>query len=116
MECLKCGRETAGAEVFCTECLKEMEKNPVNSNTPVVIHHRKEPQRRTPQKKAPKSEEVIAGLNRKVQRLRAAVAVLALLLTVSLAAMGYLVWAERDDLDIGFNYGTITYPSEGGNR
>jgi len=116
MECLKCGRETVDKEVFCAECLKGMKNSPVSSSTPVVIHQRPEPQRKAPLKKAPKPEEVIAGLNQKIKRLSISLAVMSLLFAIAAGALGYVVWAEMEDMDIGSNYSTVTFPDEGGNH
>ena len=48
MNCLKCGKETVGNQVFCDECLEVMKQNPVKPGTPVQIPVRKS---RTPDKK-----------------------------------------------------------------
>lgn len=116
MECLKCGRETAGSEVFCAECLKSMENSPVKVNSPVVIPHRDARQRRAPQKKTPKPEEIIAGLNQKIKRLRVALCVIGALFVLSTCALGYLVWDSINETDLGSNYSTVISPDEGGSR
>lgn len=50
MNCMKCGNETQGDQVFCAECLAEMEKYPVKPGIVVQIpvqppkkqpHHRR---------------------------------------------------------------------------
>ena len=116
MECLKCGRETAGKETFCTECLKEMEKFPVNSGTPVVIPKREEPRRQVPQKKAPKPEEIIAGLNQTIHRLRVALCIVSILLALTAAGLGFSIWYDGDAPEAGFNYSTVIHPAEETNR
>ena len=116
MECLKCGRETAGADVFCGDCLSEMEKHPVPSNTPIMIHSRKEPQRKAPSRKQQKSEEVISQLLQQLHRLRVAVAVLSLLLFAALVALGYAVFTGEDIPDLGSNYSSVTYPFDSEKR
>ena len=35
--CMKCGREMAAGRAFCEECLTDMERYPVASDTPVII-------------------------------------------------------------------------------
>ena len=42
MECMKCGRETPSDQVFCEECLAEMEKYPVKPGTVVLLPRRRE--------------------------------------------------------------------------
>lgn len=112
MECLKCGRETAGNEVFCSECLKEMEKNPVPSNTPVVLHNRAETPRKAVHKKTQKQDVVIDQLHKQIHRLHIWVTVLVILLVAALGALGYGAWAMGDELDLGSNYSSITSASE----
>lgn len=116
MECLKCGRETSGKEVFCADCLKDMERSPVSSSTPVVLYQRDEPQRKMPQRKAPKPEEIIAGLNKRIRGLWIALSVLSLLFAITAGALGFMIWRELEDEDIGSNYSTVISPDEGGSR
>ena len=42
MQCLKCGRETEGTNVFCKACLEQMSARPVRPGTPVTIYPRPE--------------------------------------------------------------------------
>ena len=116
MECLKCGRETPGKEIFCAECLNDMEKFPVKTGTPVVIPKREEPRRQVPQKKAPKPEEIIAGLHQTIHRLRVALCIVSILLALTAAGLGLSIWYDVEDPEPGFNYSTVTFPTEGGNR
>lgn len=37
MQCMKCGREISGGQVFCQECLEEMEKYPVDPDVVVTL-------------------------------------------------------------------------------
>ena len=37
MNCMKCGREVAEGQVFCSECMENMEQEPIKMNTPVLI-------------------------------------------------------------------------------
>ena len=89
MNCMKCGRELKGEQVFCAECLEGMEKYPVKPGTPVTLPGRKflEEKKRAPKKRTPKPEE-------RIQHLRTAVKWLILLLLVALlafAAVGALL-------------------------
>lgn len=51
MQCMKCGREIPAGDVFCQECLADMEKYPVKPGTVVHIpnqtqHNRRQQERR----------------------------------------------------------------------
>ena len=77
MNCLKCGRETASEQIFCQECLVEMEKYPVKPGTVVQLPQRKDtPAMRRVKRRSLSSEEHIRQLQRRVR-------VLALLLFLS---------------------------------
>ena len=71
MHCLKCGRETDENQVFCQECLLDMEKHPVDSNEVVLLPQRpaapaaKKPARR----RTVTPEERIIYLKRRVRLL-----------------------------------------------
>lgn len=69
MECLRCSKKTEGLNVFCPECLEEMEKHPVKPGTVVHIPHRQEtelPRR----KKEPTIEEQLAMTEKKIENLQ----------------------------------------------
>ena len=40
MSCMKCGKKLGESQVFCDECLKKMEKSPVNPNIAVNLPQR----------------------------------------------------------------------------
>lgn len=115
MECMKCGRETAEGEIFCKECLTQMKKYPVQTNTPVVIPKREELRRKAPQKKVPKPEEQIAHMNQIIVRLRKWISILSVLLVLTALALGYVIWSHSEDPEMGSNYSTITDSEEGEN-
>ena len=69
MDCMKCGRKTQDNNVFCPDCLADMEKHPVRQDTPVILPQRKNSPWKTPQKKNVKAEEQIAQLQLKLKRL-----------------------------------------------
>ena len=70
MNCMRCGREILDEQVFCPECLEEMKKCPVRSDTPVRIPRRPDPvAHRTVRKKAPPEEEQIRSLKKRVRIL-----------------------------------------------
>ena len=37
MSCLRCGKNTEAPEVFCAECLAEMDQQPVKPGTPIQL-------------------------------------------------------------------------------
>ncbi len=92
MNCIKCGRETQGGQVFCQDCQAEMEKYPVKPGTPLVLPSRPA---QPPVKKKParrrnlRPEEQVPILKGKVRWLTAAliVAILAFLLAAALLVL-----------------------------
>ena len=65
MNCMKCGRETLGENVFCQDCLTEMEKYPVQPGTVVLLPRRKDSSsKKTTKRHTPAPEELIANLRR----------------------------------------------------
>lgn len=92
MNCLKCGREMEENNAFCSDCLNEMAKHPVNPNTVVVLpSHRRAPVRKTvpSRRRAPSQQELLRKYRRRCRRLAIATAVLTLLLA---AAIGLSAW------------------------
>ena len=71
MNCLKCGRETVSEQVFCEDCLAEMEKYPVKPGTAVKLPERREPSafRRTVKRRTVPLEEQVKILKSRLYRL-----------------------------------------------
>ena len=107
MNCMKCGRETRGEDVFCQDCLTEMKKYPVDPGTVVLLPRRKDPSAKKALKRhTPPPEELIDILRR--QR-----AILLFLLLVSLAAILTMFeptmhYIRDEHYEIGQNYSTVT--------
>ena len=106
MYCMRCGREIGEGEVFCSECLAEMEKYPVKPGTAVrlpqrsaVPHQRKA----APRKKQPTPEEINAKL-RKLLRLFIALWLVTLLVAAALAYPAYQYVIEENHFLPGQNY------------
>lgn len=116
MECMKCGRETSGGEIFCQDCLAQMEKYPVSINAPVVIHKREDVQRKASHKKTLKPEEQITRLSRTVLHLRRLVLVFAALFVLTAGILVYVLSSHSDDPEMGSNYSTVIDPTEKGDR
>ncbi len=83
MNCLKCGRKMAPGLVFCEECQTEMEKYPVDPETPVILPNRAHA---APPKRARirRPEEVSATLRRWIRFLVALCSILTISLTVTI--------------------------------
>ena len=89
MPCMKCGKEVSEDQVFCEECLAEMERYPVKPDTPVLLPNRAPiaPQRkRRSQPRVRKPEEQLAAL-RKTNRLLCVI----LLLLLAVATVSVLL-------------------------
>ena len=117
MNCMKCGREIEETQVFCAECLAEMEKYPVKPGTVVQLPARsttvpiRKPARRRPQMPP---EEQIKYLKKRVWILRF---LLTLTTALLITATGFLIWRmNEEDVKIlpGQNYITeeTTEPTE----
>lgn len=75
MNCMRCGVQTEGKEVFCADCLDSMEKYPVSPGTPVHLPMRTTlPEMKKPPKKKRENstEEQISRLRNMVRKLSAA--------------------------------------------
>lgn len=115
MNCMKCGREIEESQVFCPECLAEMEKYPVKPGTVVQLPHtpsyqitKKPPQRR---KAAPPLEEQIKVL-RKWARMLAIALVLAIALLAGVGYMAIQQYIEMENKVLpGQNYSTDVTPT-----
>ncbi len=81
MNCMKCGNIIAADQVFCESCLAEMEKYPVDPDTPVMLPPRSgsTTQKRSPVRRSRKPEE-------QIRTLRGLIAILSVLLIAALIA------------------------------
>ena len=65
MHCMRCGRELTLGQVFCKECLADMNQHPVDPTTPVVIPPAPPVNtNRRPARKTRKPEEQLSRLRR----------------------------------------------------
>ena len=90
MACMKCGRKTAGAQAFCEECLARADQYPVDPAEPIILHPRKA---EVPTKKKHGQKRFQRSPEEQVVRLRAVSRRLAVLLCLSLLALGLAVAA-----------------------
>ena len=114
MDCLKCGRQTQTKNVFCPACLGDMSNYPVKQDTPVILPHPRNQERRLQPKPALKPEAVIAQLQLKLKRLWISVAVLAIFLTAVSGALVVMLYRQINPPDLGSNYSTFSSTEETG--
>ena len=108
MNCLKCGRETTAEQVFCENCLLEMEKYPVKPGTAVKLPSPREATtfRRTVKRRTISPEEQVRSLKKRVLHLTVALlACIALVLLLARPALSHLL---EDHYKKGQNYNVIT--------
>lgn len=108
MECLKCGRQTKERNVFCDECLAEMERYPVKPDTPVVLPKRQIRERKNHTKKPTRNEEIIEQLQRRLRMMRRGIAALTVLLVLVTVLLTIQLIEKWNREEIGSNYSTIT--------
>ena len=108
MNCMKCGQELTQNGVFCSDCLLEMEKYPVDPGTVVLLPRRKESsiQKKQIKRHVPSPEEQIATL-------RTRVTFLILLLALCIAAIVLMFepamhYIRDEHFEIGQNYSSVT--------
>ena len=89
MQCMRCGREKAIGQVFCKECLADMEQHPVDPSTPVVLPtpiKATAPRRST--RKTRKPEEQLSRLRRTMTGMLILFIILILAATALIYSMG----------------------------
>lgn len=108
MNCMKCGREVTEDGVFCTDCLLEMEKYPVDPGTVVLLPRRRETviQKKQPKRHGPTPEEQIASLRKRIL-------VLTLLLIACITAVVLMFeptmhYVREEHFEIGQNYSSVS--------
>ena len=89
MQCLKCGREIDPEQVFCADCLAEMEKYPVKPGTVVHIPHRP-PQSSV--KKPTAHRYPAASPEEQVKKLKKRVSALSFALFLAVSVIAAIVW------------------------
>ena len=95
MNCMKCGAEIKGEQVFCDECLTQMARYPVRPNVVVQLPPQQDslPSRK---RRVQKKERDLAEQNR---HLRAWIRWLSLLLVVALLGFGLMAFLLLQYLD-----------------
>ena len=107
MQCLRCGRETEGEQVFCFLCETTMMKHPVKPNTVVTIPERSIRERVSTPRRTVRTEEDTDQLRRTILQLRLWVC---MLMAALMLCVGVLTWQEltrEEKPAIGQNYTSI---------
>ena len=94
MNCMKCGMETEAEQVFCQECLQEMEKYPVRPETVVFLPRRQE----TFAVKAPLGRRRTIPAEEQLQTLKRRIRILTGLWLVTLAALAAMAYPAMKEL------------------
>lgn len=107
MNCMRCGTKILPNAVFCDECLADMEKHPVDPDTPVNLPRREKQQvTKRAKKRFQKPEDQIHAFRKLIAWLMTLIIILAIALTISV----YLLVAHPNQSDNsrlpGQNYGT----------
>lgn len=119
MNCMRCGKETEGKDVFCPTCLEDMAQHPVKPGTAIHIPVRQEAPIKKPAKKIKEltPEEQLDNAQNAMQILL--ITVLGLLTTLIIIASVFFyvislpeAQPEQTQAPMGRNY-TITTPAEG---
>ena len=115
MNCLKCGREISDKDVFCPDCLADMEKYPVKPGTAVHIPVRREEPAapsKQPKKKALTPEQQVVKLRKKLNRLRVTLILLLLLILLGVLGGLQLLKIAYESMPKGQNYSAAEDPTE----
>ena len=97
MSCMKCGKEVSEGQVFCQECLAEMEKYPVKPGTPLPlpIRPREAVVHKRSYRKSRKPEEQIVSLRRWLSILCVICWILLIALTLAVMVIMQLMGNPR---------------------
>lgn len=110
MKCMKCGREQDSEQVFCNDCLVEMEKYPVNPNASVYLPLRRDASHtRKPQTRRSRlsPEEQVKVLKKRLWFL-SGILIVTLVLLIAMIQPTVEYFIRRYNLQPGQNYSTIT--------
>lgn len=114
MNCLKCGRETIGEQIFCEDCLLVMQKYPVKPGTAVKLPDRRETtsfRRAVKRRPTVSPEEQIRVLRKRVSHLT--IGLILALLTVAALIYPTISYLMEEHYKPGQNYNVVvtTEPS-----
>ncbi|MBQ9167695.1 MAG: hypothetical protein IJX67_04715 [Oscillospiraceae bacterium] len=117
MRCMRCGRETEANQVFCPDCLKDMEKYPVKPGTSVQIPNRSshEPVRK-PRPKSPGPEEQIARLRHALQVVLLVLIAVLMAFAITAGLLIHTLNQPDNTVPLGQNFGSVQTPGTSGDR
>ena len=106
MNCMKCGRETKDDQVFCQDCLRIMQRYPVQPGTVVFL-----PRRREPGVKKTVKRHVVSA-EEQIRKLRKQLTILWIVLVICIAAIVMMInptlhYALDKHVEIGQNYTAV---------
>ena len=110
MNCIKCGREIKDPQVFCEDCLADMERYPVKPNITVQLPVRPPAapsKKKNCRKKYTKPEDQIRHLKFQQKCLLVALFVSLIAFVLTAAMLLYLLEEEEISYAPGQNYGSI---------
>lgn len=111
MKCMKCGRKIDDTQVFCEDCLLDMEKFPIKPGTVVQLPKRSET---SGAKKANSRRRGNLSLEEQVKLLKKRIHLLTAALVLALALIAVLAFftvehlVENPDFLPGQNYSAVT--------
>lgn len=108
MQCLKCGKKTAGKQVFCDDCLLVMQDYPVKPGTPVHLPKReaRAAEKKAPVSRGPTPAEQLRSLRTTMRWLLGVVAILSVLLLFTAGMLIHTLQQDTAQSNIGRNYTT----------
>lgn len=110
MNCMKCGREIPLGQVFCKECLADMENYPIKPGTPVQLPVQPvtvTPRRNATPRKTRKPEEQILLLRKLVLGLSLSLLAVILTFAITTAILLHRIEQNKDSTLPGQNYSTL---------
>lgn len=109
MFCIKCGNKIPDKQVFCPDCLADMERYPIKPGTPVQLPAR--PVQAVP-KRVSRKKEVPAEI--RLKRQKKWITILCAMLIASWVGLGFTLISLIQELDdeaapetVGRNYSTL---------
>ena len=110
MNCMKCGREIALGQVFCKECLADMEQYPIKPGTPVPMFNPNTvtaPKRPTNVRRQKKPEEQVISLKKWILRLSIALFTVVLGFSIVTAILINRLENTEHTVSPGQNYSSL---------
>lgn len=111
MRCLKCGTSAEDGGVYCPQCLEQMERSPVDRETPVLILPRPEPTARRNRERKP--EELLQEARQQKKRLKRALFLVSLLCLLLVGQIVYMMFFKEYKRPTGQDYTTVVTEPQG---